>query len=671
MSSPAKRAKELRDLINYHNYKYYVENKPEISDREFDRLLEELQEIEKAHPELVTPDSPTQRVGGQPIEGFVQVRHRVPMLSIDNTYSADELRDFDRRVRKTLRDESVTYVGELKIDGVATSLVYENGLFTVGATRGDGERGDDVTHNLRTIRGLPLRLKTDKPPPLFEARGEVYMTIEELARLNKERTAKGLEPFANPRNSAAGTLKLLDPRQAAQRHLRLFTYSLGAIEGVDVMTHLDSLDLLRRYGFPVNPNVASFDGIEAVIKHCDAWADKRHELPYETDGMVIKVNDFDQRQRLGFTSKAPRWMVAYKFEAEQALTKLISIEVNVGKTGTLTPVAHLEPVQLAGTTVSRASLHNADEIARKDIRVGDIVLVEKAGEIIPYVIRSEPSARSGSEKVFHFPKKCPVCSSPVVREEGSAHYRCIGPSCPAQLKERLRFFAHRNAMDVEGLGSALVDQLVDSGLVRSIPAIYRLRLDDLLKLERMGKKSAQNLLEGLEASKDRGLTRVLTGLGVLHVGEHVAELLAEEFGSMDELTSASVERLTRVPGIGPERAKSIHTFFHSDAGKAVIDDLRSLGIKLTEEPRRKPTAKGATELTGKTFVVTGTLEHYGREEIESLIKSLGGKTTGSVSKKTDYVVAGEKAGSKLDKANELGVPVLTEKEFDKLIKPDK
>jgi len=671
MSSPAKRASELRELINHHNYKYYVDNEPEISDREFDRFLEELQKIEKEHPELVTSDSPTQRVGGQPIEGFVQIRHRVPMLSIDNTYNADELRDFDRRVRKVLHGESVTYVAELKIDGVAISLIYEDGIFTAGATRGDGERGDDVTHNLRTIRGLPLRLKIDKPPPLFEARGEVYMTIGELARLNKERTAKGLEPFANPRNSAAGTLKLLDPRQAAQRHLRLFTYSLGAIEGVDVMTHLDSLTLLRSYGFPVNANVASFDSIEAVIRHCDTWADKRHDLPYETDGMVIKVDDFEQRQRLGFTSKSPRWMVAYKFEAEQALTKLISIEVNVGKTGTLTPVAHLEPVQLAGTTVSRASLHNADEIARKDIRVGDMVLVEKAGEIIPYVIRSEPSARSGNEKVFHFPKKCPVCGAPVEREEGSAHYRCIGPSCPAQLKEKLRFFAHRNAMDIEGLGSALVDQLVDSSLVKSIPDVYGLQLDDLMKLERMGKKSAQNLLDGVAASKERGLTRVLTGLGILHVGEHVAELLAEEFGSMDKLTSASVERLTRVPGIGPERAKSIHTFFHSDAGKAVIDDLRNLGIKLMEESHRKPAAKGATDLTGKTFVVTGTLEHYSREGIEDLIKSLGGKATGSVSKKTDYVVAGEKAGSKLDKAKELGVPILTETEFDELIKAAK
>jgi DNA ligase (NAD+) len=667
-SSPRERAEELRRLIEHHNYLYYVEAKPEISDREFDFLLKELEQIEKEHPELITPDSPTQRVGGQPIEGFATVRHRLPMLSIDNTYNENELREFDRRVRKLLGKEPVTYVVELKIDGVAISLTYENALFAVGATRGDGERGDDVTHNLRTIRELPLRLHGERPAPLLEARGEVYMTTEELARINKERAAKGLEPFANPRNSAAGTLKLLDPRMAAERHLRLFAYSLGVVEGVDVMTHLDSLALLRRYGFPVNPNINSFDTIDAVIEHCNSWSDKRHALPYETDGMVIKVNDFEQRQRLGFTSKAPRWMVAYKFAAEQALTKVLSIEVQVGKTGTLTPVAHLEPVRLAGTTVSRASLHNADEIARKDIRVGDMVMVEKAGEIIPYVIRSEPGARSGNERVFHFPKKCPVCGGPVEREEGSAHYRCTNPSCPAQLKERLRFFAHRNAMDVEGLGTALVDQLVDSGLVRSIPDVYRLKLDQLLELERMGKKSAQNLLEGVADSKGRGLMRVLTGLGILHVGEHVAELLATEFGSMDELMNASVDRLTRVPGIGPERAESIHKFFHSETGRKVIEDLRSLDVKLTEDARPKPPAKGAANLSGKTFVITGTLEHYGRDEIEELIKSLGGKTAGSVSKKTDYVIAGEKAGSKLDKAKELGVPVLTEKEFEELIR---
>jgi DNA ligase (NAD+) len=667
MPAIAQRAEELRGLINYHNYKYYVEAQSEISDREYDRLVKELEKIEEAHPELITPDSPTRRVGGQPIEGFVTVKHRRAMLSIDNTYSAEELREFDRRVRKLLPGETVTYVVELKIDGVAISLTYEDGLFTVGATRGDGERGDDVTHNLKTIRELPLRVRTDQPPKLFEVRGEVYMTIEDLARLNRERLAKSLEPFANPRNSAAGSLKLLDPRLCAERRLRLFTYSLEDTEGSFVQTHLQALDLLRRYGFPVNPHIQVCETIDQAIAHCNDWAERRHDLPYETDGMVIKVNDFDQRRRLGATSKAPRWVVAFKYEAEQALTKLLKIEVHVGKTGILTPVAHLEPVQLAGTTVSRASLHNADEMARKDIRVGDTVLVEKAGEIIPYVIRTEPSVRTGAEQIFQFPLKCPVCGAPVEREEGGVYYRCTGPACPAQLKERLRFYAYRKAMDIEGLGTALIDQLVDTGLVRSIPDLYRLTLEQLVELERMGKKSAENVLAGIQASKERGLCRVLTGLAIRHVGDHVAELLAAEFGNIDDLMNASVERLAQVEGIGQERAESIYKFFQSAAGRRTIEELRSLGLKLTEDIRPAPAAVGGKELTGKIFVVTGTLSRYGREEIEDLIKKLGGKATGSVSKKTDYVVAGEKAGSKLDKARQLGVPVLSEEEFEKMI----
>jgi DNA ligase (NAD+) len=667
MATIAQRAEELRRLLDYHNHKYYVEAKPEISDREFDKLLDELKKIEVAHPELVTPDSPTQRVGGQPIEGFETVVHRQPMLSIDNTYSSDELREFDKRVRKVIKGEPVTYVVELKIDGVAISLSYENGRFTCGATRGDGERGDDVTHNLKTIHETPLRLNTDRPPALLEARGEVYMTREDLVRLNRQRQAKGLEPLANPRNSTAGALKLLDPRECAERRLRLFTYALGEIDGITVKTHRDALDLLRNFGFPVNPHIEAFDSIDKVIDYCNSWADRRHDLPYDTDGMVIKVDDFGQRRRLGMTSKFPRWVVAYKFAAEQALTKLLTIEVQVGKTGTLTPVANLEPVQLAGTTVSRASLHNADEIARKDIRVGDMVVVEKAGEIIPYVVRSEPGARTGKEKVFQFPAKCPVCGAPVERDEGGVYFRCTGPSCPAQLKERLRFYAHRNAMDIEGLGTAIIDQLVDGGLVRSIPDIYSLTLDHLLELERMGKKSAQNLLDGIAASKGRGLTRALTGLGVRHVGEHVAELLAEEFRNIDDLMKAPADRLAQIDGIGPVLADSISKFFHSNVGKKVIEDLRYHRVKLVEDPKPKPGAGGGADLTGKTFVVTGTLERYGRDEIERLIKQLGGKATGSVSKNTDYVVAGEKAGSKLDKARQLGVKVLTEKDFEKLI----
>jgi DNA ligase (NAD+) len=667
MSTPQERVNELRRLIDYHNYKYYVDAKPEISDREYDRLYSELTKLEEAHPELVTPDSPTQRVGGQPIEGFVTVRHREPMMSIDNTYSPDELREFDRRVRKLLGGESVQYVVELKIDGVAISLTYENGLFTVGATRGDGERGDDVTHNLKTVHGLPLRLRSDHPPALLEARGEVYMTREDLLRLNHERKEQGLEPFANPRNSAAGSLKLLDPRLCAKRHLRLFTYGLGASEGVAVRTHQELLDLLRQFGFPVNSNIASFDSIDRVIEYCNSWVERRHELPYNTDGMVIKVNDLEQRRRLGSTSKAPRSLVAYKFAAEQGLTKILSIEVSVGKTGTLTPTAYVEPVHLAGTTVRRVGLHNADEIARKDIRVGDTVVVEKAGEIIPYLVRSEPAARTGSETIFHFPKTCPVCGSPVERDEGGAYYRCTGLNCPAQLKERLQYFAQRHAMDIEGLGEAIVNQLVSTGLVRSIADLYRLTLEQLVELERMGQRSARNLLEGIAASKDRGLKRLLTGLAIRHVGEKGAELMAQEFGNIDDLMKASEERLAQINGIGPVLAESIFKFLQSTDGRKVIEDLRSVGVKLTEEISPGVTLPGTTPLSGKTFVVTGTLKKYSREEIEELIKKQGGKVTSSVSKKTDYVVAGENPGSKLEKASKLGVKILSEQEFEKML----
>jgi DNA ligase (NAD+) len=659
------RASELRHLIDHHNYLYYVDAKPEISDKEFDKLYDELKKLETDNPELITPESPTQRVGGEPIGTFVTVRHREPMLSIDNTYNAEEVREFDRRLKRLLSGEPVEYVVELKIDGVAISLTYENGRFAVGTTRGDGERGDDVTHNLKTVMGVPLRLRGNHPPALFEARGEVYMNRQDLVRLNREREKEGLEPFANPRNFTAGSLKLLDPRLCAKRRLRLFAYAQGAMEGVEAKTHLEVLELLRKFGFPVNPHIESFDSIDKVIEYCNSWAERRHDLPYNTDGLVIKVNDLNQRRRLGTTSKAPRWVAAYKFAAEQALTKIRSIEVNVGRTGVLTPFAELEPVQLGGTTVRKASLHNADELTRKDIRIGDTVLVEKAGEIIPYVIRSEPSARKGDEKVFHFPKHCPVCGSAVERAPEEVAYRCTGINCPAQLKRKVQFFAHRGAMDIEGLGDVLVNQLVDTGLVRTIPDLYRLSLEPLMELERMGKKSAENLFKGIEDSKNRGLTRVLTGLGIRHAGEHGAEILAQAFGNIDALMDASVEKLAQVTGVGPVLAESLFMFFHSADGRKVVEDLKSLGVKLTED--RKPAPKGGTDLTGKTFVVTGTLQNFSREEIEELIKQLGGKVTGSVSKKTNYVVVGENAGTKLDKARQLGVNTLNEAEFKKLI----
>jgi DNA ligase (NAD+) len=661
--SVKQRIDELRREIRRHDRLYYVDAQPEISDREYDRLYAELKSLEDDHPNLVTPDSPTRRVGGEPIEGFATVRHKEPMLSIDNTYSADELREFDRRVRKLLQGEDVAYVVELKIDGVAISLIYEDGQFAVGATRGDGEVGDDITHNLKTLRETPLSLP--ERPARFEVRGEVYMNRDELARINRERAKEDLEPYANPRNTTAGSLKLLDPRECAKRRLRLFAYSASATDGVSVKTHRQSLELLKKWGFPVNPHIVTFDAIDAVIDYANGWADKRAELPYDTDGLVIKVDDFEQRRRLGATSKSPRWVVAYKFAAEQGLTRLTSITLQMGKRGTLTPVANLEPVKLAGTTVKRATLHNAEFLATKDIRVGDMVVVEKAGEVIPYIVRSEPGARTGAETVFKFPDKCPFCGSPLQQE--GAFYRCTGAAeCTLQLKKRLRAFATRGAMDVENLGVKIIDQLVDSGLVGSHADLYRLTLDQLLELERMGEKSAQNLLDGLEASKSRGLARLLAGLAIPHVGESVADLLAQEFLAIDALMDASAERLASINGVGPVMAEDIHEFFQKSANRQLIGDLRGLGMKLTEEPRKKA-ASAAGDLTGKSIVVTGTLAKYGRDEIEALIRQRGGKPSGSISKNTSYLVAGEKAGSKLDKAKSLGVTVLTEEEFEKLI----
>jgi DNA ligase (NAD+) len=666
MPAVEKRIDELRKLIDHHNYLYYNDAKPEISDREFDKLLDELKALEAQYPLFVMPYSPTQRVGGEPIAGFVTVAHREPMLSIDNSYSADDLREFDKRVRKLLGGEAVTYVVELKIDGVAMSLSYIDGKFDVGLTRGDGERGDDVTHNLRTIHDVPLKLPD--AVPLFEARGEVYMTRADFAQYNRSRAERGLEPAANPRNLSAGSLKLLDPKECKKRRLRFLAYGLGKCEGCDIKSHLDALALLKRFGFPVSEHIRSFDSIDLVIDYCNSWATKRSDLPFETDGMVIKVNDFAQRKKLGMTSKSPRWVIAYKFAAEQGITKLTSIELQVGKFGTLTPVAYLEPVKLAGTTVSRASLHNADFIKTKDIRVGDTVVVEKAGEIIPYVVRSEPDARTGSEKFFEFPKTCPACGSKVESDKNGVFYRCTGGrKCTAQVKEVLRAFARRSAMDIEGLGEKIIEQLVDAGLVSGIPDVYRLTLEELIALERMGKKSAQNLLDGIAASKERGLGRLLAGLAIPHVGDSVADLLAYEFGDIDGLMNATADRLAQINGIGPIMAQAIHDFFQDEHHRNVIEELRTAGVKLTQEKRPAPATTGGADLTGKTIVVTGTLAKYQREEIEALIRQLGGKASGSVSKSTSYLVAGEKAGSKLDKAKSLGVPVLTEDEFDKLI----
>ena len=666
MSKLAQRAAELRQLIDHHNYRYYVEDKPEISDKEFDRLLKELEELEAAHPELATPDSPTRRVGGQPIDAFKTVHHRIPMLSIGKAFSADELREFDGRVRKALGKQPVQYVVELKIDGVAVSLTYTDGLLTLGATRGSGKAGDDITENLKTVRGVPLRLRTDKPPSHFEARGEVYMSKADFARLNEEVVSRGEERYANPRNLASGSLKQLDSRITAKRRLRLFAYSVGVVDGVTLPSHLEALHLLRESGFPVNPKIRSFDTIEEVIAYCDSWSEKRFELPYETDGMVIKVNDFEQQRRLGATNKEPRWAAAYKFEAEQAITTIRTIKVEVGKYGELTPVAHFDPpVQLCGTTVSRATLHNAAQIEQKDIRVGDSVIVVKRGEIIPYVEQSLPEARNGTEKVFHFSSRCPACGAPTVREPDAPTPRCTNTAaCPAQLQGRLESFAKRERMNIEGLGEAIAEQLVEAKLVETVADLYRLKLDQLLALERMGKKSAQNLLDEIEKSKTCGLARLLAGLSIYGVGETMAIQLAEAFPSIDLLLAATKDELADIKGFGPKRAESIYTFFHSPAGRKLVDDLGGAGLKLTEDVKAKATVG---PLVGKTVVATGTLQNYSRKQIEEVIVRHGGKSASSVSKKTDYVVVGDDASSKLDKARQLGVPVLTEQEFDRLI----
>jgi len=663
-SDVAQQIERLREQIRYHDYKYYVEAAPEISDLEYDRLMERLKRLEAQHPELITPDSPTQRVGDQPVEGLAEVRHRVPMLSMDNTYSVEELKEYGRRTQKLLRGEPIEWVVELKIDGVAVSLLYENGLLVRGATRGNGVVGDDITHNIRTIRDIPLRLAGDQVPRVLEVRGEVYMTNSDLVRLNQEQEKQGLPPFANTRNVTAGSIRQLDPRVCASRRLRFFAHGLGLAEGLPAKTHMELLDCLRRYGLPVTPEVRCFPDFDAAVEYCEQLIERLHELDFEIDGLVLKVNRFDQRERLGATAKSPRWMIAYKFEKYEATTRVQQIRVQVGKTGAITPVADLEPVEIAGTIVSRASLHNADEIERKDVRVGDVVVVEKAGKIIPHVVRVEKHLRKKRLPKFKFPSRCPECGTQLVRDEGGVYIRCANLSCPAQLKERLRFYASRNAMDIEGLGDKLVDQLVEKRLVTCYGDLYRLKAEQLVELERMGKKSAENLLSQIEASKNRGLARLLNALSIRHVGARVAAVLAEHFRSIDELMAADVEQLAAINEIGPIIARSVYDFFHSPFGRETIEDLRKMGVKMESAA---PARRSRRPLEGKTVVVTGTLEKYSRDEINELIQRLGGRAASSVSSKTDFVVAGEKPGSKLQKARQLGVRVLSEQEFEELV----
>ncbi len=658
---------QLRSELNRHNYLYFALAEPEISDREFDRMMARLAELEAAHPELVTADSPTQRVGGQPLEGFATVRHAVPMLSIDNTYSYGELQDWDVRVRKGLNPrEKVRYVLELKVDGVAVSLRYEKGIMVLGSTRGDGERGDDITVNLRTVREIPLSLQ-HCPAPLLEVRGEVYMTNSELVRLNELRRAAGEVPFANPRNSTAGTLKMLDSKIVAQRRLRFVSHGLGEYEGIEEPSYYAMTQLMKRWGIPVSPYTAFYDSIEEVIEHAKRWNDERNKLDFQTDGLVVKVDDLSQRERLGARSKSPRWTIAFKYEAEQAVTRLLGIHVQVGKTGKITPVAELEPVVLAGTTVKRASLHNADELERKDIKIGDAVVIQKAGEIIPQVVRVETDARKGTETYFHFPRKCPSCGAPVERSGDEVDYYCTNPPsrCPDQLKEWLHWYAHRDAMDIDGLGEKLLDQLVQKGMVKSLADLYRLEAPVLADLERMGKKSAENLMRAIEESKHRTLDRLITGLTIRHVGTRMAEIIAERVQTIEKLRAMSLAELESIPEVGPIVAQSIHEYFQDPENHKLLDDLAAVGV--SPEPLRPAAARGGKLVfAGKTFVLTGTLPKRERAEAEALIKERGGKVSGSVSKVTSYVLAGENAGRKLDKAKQFGVPIIDEAEFERM-----
>jgi len=851
MPNPAAEIERLRREIRHYDRKYYVEAAPEISDLEYDRLMERLGRLEAAHPELRTPDSPTQRVGEEPVEGLEEVEHRLPMLSIDNTYSIEELKKYAERTDKLLRGESIEWVVELKIDGVAVSLMYEEGQLVRGVTRGNGRVGDDVTHNMRTVRDVPLRLAGDGVPPVLEVRGEVYMTNSDLVRLNQEQERQGKPPFANTRNVTAGSIRQLDPRVCAERRLRFFAHGVGYVEGLKSQTHVEFLDELAGYGLPISPQVECFGSFDAALAHCEELIERLHELDFEIDGLVLKVNRFDQRERLGATSKSPRWLVAYKFEKYEATTRVNHIRVQVGKTGAITPVADLEPVEIAGTVVSRASLHNADEIERKDVRVGDTVVVEKAGKIIPHVVRVEKHLREGRPRKFVFPTECPECGTKVVRDtkgekgEQGVYIRCPNVECPAQLKERIQYFASRNAMDIEGLGDKLVEQLVDKRLVTGYGDLYRLsakqlegiervdklgpnqakklvegiqtarhlslaevlyylavpsidaktaiglarefksmrallgakaeklgnvdevgplfsqelyralhrediieeiadlqrvglemnrplpdsaqveelrkkkarvsdvseadrfaasdriehfstaikglgkttvdqliekgvartcadlfrltveQLQSLDRIVRMGPKSTGNLLRNVESSKGRGLTRLLNALAIRHVGARVATVLAEHFRSMDELLDASVDELSAINEIGPIIAESVHEFLHSKHGRAIIQDLRRVGVSMESTA---PTVEGRDRpLEGKTLVVTGTLERYTRDHIHELIEQAGGRAASSVSKNTDYLVAGEKAGSKLAKAQQLGVRVITEEEFTRLV----
>jgi DNA ligase (NAD+) len=664
--SDKERVEKLREEINYHNYRYYVLDNPEIPDSEYDRLLRELQALEEKHPELITADSPTQRVGAQPLSAFSEIKHLQPMLSLNNAFDEQEVQEFNRRATDKLDVKEIVYAAEPKLDGLAISLLYEDGKLVRGATRGDGITGEDVTQNVRTIEAIPLKLRGKNYPSQLEVRGEVIMTKSGFNKLNETQSKKGEKTFANPRNAAAGSLRQLDSKITATRPLMFYCYGLGYVkDGKLAANQIDVLALIKEWGLPVNPEIKRVTGVKGCIDYYKAIEKKRDQLDYDIDGVVYKVNDFAEQKELGFVSRAPRWALAHKFAAQEEMTKLLDIDVQVGRTGALTPVARLEPVFVGGVTVTNATLHNQDEIERKDIRIGDRVIVRRAGDVIPEVVSSVKSKRPKNAKKYKLPKSCPVCGSEVIRLENEAVARCTGGLfCAAQRKQKIKHFASRKAMDIEGLGDKLVDQLVDSDVVKELPDIYQLDLETLAGLERMAEKSAQNLLDALEKSKATSLERFIFALGIRQVGETTAKTLAHHFGSLPTLMKASEEELEQVSDVGPVVAESIAHFFNEKHNTDIIKKLQKAGIHWQDidVDLDKP-----QPLQGQTFVVTGTLSDMTRDEARQALESLGAKVTGSVSKKTDYVVVGENPGSKATKAEELGVEILDEGDFKKLL----
>lgn len=651
---------KLRKEIEFHEKKYYVENDPQISDYEFDLLMKELQKLEYNFPALITPDSPTQRVGEQPVEGFSSIEHRFPMLSLDNCYSVAELREFEDRAKKAIASDNIEYVTELKIDGLGISVIYRDGAFSQAVTRGDGARGDDVTSNVKTIKSIPLKINSSRET---EVRGEIYLPYSSFQKINQDRMEKEEPVFANPRNAAAGSIRLLDPKEVSERRLDVFLYSIF-IEGKEQETQWDNLRLLKELGLKTNTASRLCGNLEEVIAFYEEWLEKRDDLDYDVDGVVVKVSSTEQQNLFGSTAKFPRWAISFKFPARQATTRIKDIKIQVGRTGALTPVAILEPVKLSGITISRSTLHNEDEIMRKDIRIGDFVLIERSGDVIPKVVSSMKDRRTGKENKFIFPKACPACRSSTFKPEGEAVSRCTNPSCPAKLKEALLHFASRRAMNIEGLGEALIDLLLKKKVIIKIPDLYTLKLEDLVDLERMGEKSSRNLLHEIERSKQRSLSHIIFALGIRYTGERTSQILTSHFQSLERLAATSYEELITIEDVGPKVAQSIVFFFKQPENAEMIDKLRKAGLNFSSKKEEK---RGEKHLSNKSFVITGKLLNFTRDEARELIENLGGTVTSSVTQKTNFAVVGESPGSKLTHAQRLGVAVLTEKDFEELV----